>query len=104
MGWGRYFLLGDFGQQLDLSDQRQEIEQLRGELAARRMESPAAATDPAALQRENDELKLYLAAIFRLLAAKGVATPQEIRALVSSIDAEDGAGDGRFRGRILPEA
>jgi hypothetical protein len=32
MGWGRFLLLGDLGQQLDLSDQRREMRDLRAEL------------------------------------------------------------------------
>ena len=98
---GKVFLLGNFGQQLDLMDNKEEIDHLRTQLAARRQEAPPAASDLDTLQQENDELKLYLAAIFRLLAAKGLATPQELRSLVTAIDTEDGAGDGRFRGEVL---
>ena len=29
MGWGRYLLLGDLGQQLDLADQAEEIQRLK---------------------------------------------------------------------------
>jgi hypothetical protein len=32
MGWGRNLLLGDFGQQLDVSDQRRGMRDLRDEL------------------------------------------------------------------------
>ena len=32
MGWGRYLLLGNLGQQLDLSDQARDLEDLRAEL------------------------------------------------------------------------
>jgi hypothetical protein len=32
MGWGRFLLLGDLGQQLDLSEQRREMSDLRAEL------------------------------------------------------------------------
>lgn len=103
MGWGRFFLLGNLGQQLDLMDQKQEMDGLRLQLAAHRQGAPSAAPDLPSLQRENDELKLYLAALFRLLAAKGIASPAEIRALVTAVDTEDGAGDGRFRGEILPK-
>jgi ATP-dependent protease ClpP protease subunit len=32
MGWGRWFLLGDWGQQMDIQEQKQEIEELRQQL------------------------------------------------------------------------
>jgi hypothetical protein len=54
------------------------------------------------LQRENDELKLYLAAVIRLMLAKKVATTDEIKALVAAVDREDGMEDKKFTGPMLP--
>ena len=104
MGWGRYFLLGDFGQQLDLADHEAEIENLRRELRSSPMASSTVEQRLDMLQRESDELKLYLAAVLRLLVAKKVATADEIKAVVAAIDREDGVADNRFTGRMLPEA
>ena len=104
MGWGRYFLLGDFGQQLDLADHEAEIENLKRELRSRPMASSTVEQRLDMLQRESDELKLYLAAVLRLLVAKKVATADEIKAVVAAIDREDGVADKRFTGRMLPEA
>jgi len=56
------------------------------------------------LQRENDELKLYLAAVLRLLVAKKLATASEIKAVVAAVDREDGVEDKRFTGGMLPGA
>jgi hypothetical protein len=98
MGWGRYLLLGDFGQQLDLADQRDEIENLRDEL--RRSRSCSSARDVVQLQAENDELRLYLAAVVRLLTSKGIVSSEELRRLVDIIDAEDGKQDGRHTGSV----
>jgi len=53
-----------------------------------------------ALERENDELRLYVAAIVRLLVAKGVVTSEEMASLVQAIDAEDGSADGKYKGPI----
>ena len=53
------------------------------------------------LQRENDHLKLYIAAITRLLISKGVLDKEEIEKMVDIIDAEDGAMDGKARGEVL---
>jgi len=99
MGWGRFLLLGDLGQQLDLSDQRREMRDLRAELR-RTQRSQADATTLAELRAENDELRLYLTALMRLLATKGVVTREELEQIVAAIDAEDGESDGGRRGAV----
>ncbi len=100
MGWGRYLLLGDLGQQLDLSDQKAEVERLRDELQRSRLTSVGAEDKIVQLQAENDELRLYLAALVRLLTTKGVVTRDEIKQVVDVIDAQDGARDGRYKGKV----
>jgi hypothetical protein len=102
MGWGRYFLLGDLGQQLDLSDQREEIDRLRQEIEIQRSRSAGSGSTDAMrrLQAENDELRLYLAAVIRVLVSKRVVTQSEIRQIVEAIDAEDGTVDGKFTGNL----
>ena len=99
MGWGRFLLLGDLGQQLDLSDQRREMRDLRAELR-RTQGSQADATTLAELRAENDELRLYLTALMRLLATKGVVTREELEQIVAAIDAEEGESDGGRRGPV----
>jgi len=103
MGWGRYFLLGDLGQQMDLADHEAEIENLKRELRSRPKVSDAVEQRLDTLQREADELKLYLAAVLRLLVARKVATADEIKAVVAAVDREDGVADNRFTGRVLPD-
>lgn len=93
MGWGRFLLLGNLGQQLDLSDQQREMDDLRDELRRMRR-SDANTTTLAELRAENDELRLYLTALMRLLATKGVVTREELEQIV----AEDGESDGGLRG------
>ena len=100
MGWGRFLLLGNLGQQLDISDQRNEIEDLKEQLRRSRSSSPAASSDIARLQAENDELRLYLAALIRLLTAKGLVGREEIRQVVNAVDAEDGTRDGKYHGNV----
>lgn len=102
MGWLRYLLLGDLGQQLDLQDHADEIERLKESIASRPAISGSIDSRIDVLQRENDELKLYLAAIVRLLINKNVVTAAEIRSLASVIDRQDGDEDGKFEGPILP--
>jgi hypothetical protein len=103
MGWLRYFFLGDLGQQLDLSDHQAEIDNLKQQLQARQSTGASVEGRLRALQRENDELKLYLVAVLRLLINKNVATVAEIRALVDMIDREDGEADSKYEGEMLPK-
>ena len=101
MGWGRYFLLGDWGQQMDLADQKVELESLRDELRrSRGASSDSNRGDSERLQAENDELRLYLAAVVRLLISKGLVSQEEIRQVVDVVDIEDGTLDGRYEGRL----
>jgi hypothetical protein len=97
MGWGRWFLLGDIGQQMDLADQDRTIDELRQRLLDRHK---ALTHRMDELAKENDELKLYVAALLRLLIAKQVATREEVRALVEAVDREDGARDQRYMGEL----
>ena len=101
MGWGRMLLLGNLGQQLDIEEQRQEIQALRRRVRA---ESGAAARDIEVrldiLERQSDEMKLYLAALVRYLASKGQIDLHEFAKLVEEVDAEDGSTDGRYQGNL----
>ena len=75
MGWGRMLLLGNWGQQMDIEDQRKELEALRHQLAGQRHSTDTGGL--IALERENAELRLYVAAIVRYLVAKGSIDPSE---------------------------
>lgn len=101
MGWGRMLLLGDFGQQMDLEDQRRDIERLKRRLQAQ----PTYAVEPAELPRltaEVNELKLYIATIFRALVSKNIVTHDELRELIEAVDLEDGKVDRAFHGDVNP--
>src|SRR5262245_9614766 len=102
MGWGRMFLLGDIGQQMDLGDLEQEIARLKDRLKASRARDEESDREIERLAAENDELRLYVAAILRVLVSKGVVSGNELGELIRSIDAEDGASDKAYRGRIDP--
>lgn len=101
MGWGRMLLLGNVGQQLDIEDQRREMQELRNRLRA---DAGQATQDfelrLGKLERQSDEMKLYLAALVRYLAAKGQIDLHEFAKLVDEVDAEDGAADGRYQGKL----
>jgi hypothetical protein len=103
MGWGRMFLLGNWGQQMDIEDQKQEIDSLKERLEARdRMRDTSTLQARIAhLETENGELRLYLASLVRYLGHKGILQPGEFRTLVDSIDAEDGSTDGSYQVKIV---
>jgi cell division septum initiation protein DivIVA len=100
MGWGRFFLLGNIGQQLDIQDQRAEIDDLRDELQRSRARPAGSPAEIVALQAENDELRLYLAAVVRLLISKGLVSREEMKQVVDAVDAEDGVRDGKYGGKV----
>lgn len=101
MGWGRMFLLGNIGQQLDIRDVTTQIEELQTGLGIERALGEKSDELLGRLKRENDELKLYLAALVRLLTSKGAVTADEVKAMVDAIDREDGSADGRLSGTII---
>jgi hypothetical protein len=94
-------LLGNLGQQLDIEDQRREIQELRSRVRSEsRGGSQSVELRLDALERQSDETRLYLAALVRYLAAKGQIDRCEFEKLVDEIDAEDGAADGRYEGEL----
>jgi hypothetical protein len=101
MGWGRMLLLGNLGQQLDIEDQRQEIQELRSRVQS---ESRGATRSLElrldTLERQTDEVRLYMAVIVRYLAAKGQINPREFEKLIDEVDAADGTADGRYKGPL----
>lgn len=53
------------------------------------------------LARENSELRLYLAAIIRLLIGKKMINRDELSKIVAIVDQADGEADGQFKGKIV---
>lgn len=87
MGWGRMLLLGNVGQQMDISDLNRYIQQATAELNQNKKLDQRQAAEIAELQAENRELKLYTLGLVRLLRAKGLVTDDEIQQLVQAVDA-----------------
>jgi cell division septum initiation protein DivIVA len=103
MGWGRMLLLGNWGQQMDIEDQKLEIEDLK-----RQINSSAGAADNVALEnrialleKENGELRLYLASLIKYLGHRGILRQKEFETLVETIDEEDGDADSSYKGDIM---
>ncbi len=86
MGWGRMMLLGNVGQQLDIGDLENAIEQMRGDVADKEQVDRAQGQDIEQLKQENHDLKLYLATLIRLLVSKGVLKQEEVDTTVAAIE------------------
>lgn len=101
MGWGRTLLLGDIGNRLDIGDTESDIAHLRREITGSLLKDMSQDQKIEALLAENEELKLYLASLVRLLTTKGTISQEELRSMVEAIDAEDGSSDGKYDGDIV---
>ena len=96
MGWGRMLLLGNVGQQLDISDTQAYQESLRNCLTTAVASlnnnlkvDEAQGVQIERLQKENSELKLYVTGVVHLLVSKNLISEAEIDRMVSIVD---GAG------------
>jgi hypothetical protein len=94
-------LLGDVGNRLDIEDCEQDIRILKESLMEIHHEGQNIDSELLAARRENDQLKLYIAAVIRLLTSKGILSAEEVKRMVDIIDGEDGAMDGKARNGIL---
>lgn len=102
MGWGRMLLLGNWGQQMDIEEQRGQINDLQDEIS--RLRAAGGERDLSErinrLESEIDELRMYVAALIRYLGQKGLMDKAEFSKLVDVIDREDGTAGGGYRGPI----
>jgi len=101
MGWGRWLLLGDLGQQLDLNDRAAQIQRLEERLRTARNRDAAVTDELRRLTTENGQIKLYLATIFRLLLEKNLVDRRELEEVIQAVDLEDGTADGQHSGDVL---
>ena len=86
MGWGRMLFLGNVGQQLDIGDVENAVTEMQSAFLENQQVDLKQQRSIAELQRENQELKLYLATVVRLLVSKGVLKPEEVEATVNAIE------------------
>jgi hypothetical protein len=89
MGWGRMMLLGNVGQQLDIGELESAVTEMQNAVLDNQRTDLDQARSIAALRRENQELKLCLATVVRLLVAKGVLQPAEVETIVRAIEPEN---------------
>ncbi len=93
MGWGRMLLLGNFGQQMDIEESKEDVAALRRALGdQRQIDYKLLASDKeqerqiAALQLENEALQMCVATLAKLLRDKGVVSDAEMEKIASLID------------------
>ena len=86
MGWGRMMLLGNVGQQLDIQDLENAINQMQADVAQAQNLERTEEQSLDELRSENHELKLYLATLVKLLVVKGVIRQEEVDTAVQAIE------------------
>lgn len=86
MGWGRMLLMGNVGQQLDIGDVENAVNEMQSAFLENQQVDLKQERSITELRRENQELKLYLATVVRLLVSKGVLKPEEVEATVNAVE------------------
>lgn len=94
MGWMRTILLGDIGNRLDIGDTEEDIRRVRAALRKNRRLDASQEERIELLEKENEQLELLIGALARMLAARGVLDPEELRPFVEAIEAESGEQPG----------
>lgn len=100
MSWIRQLLVGEWGEPVSPQEYEYQLSKRRSELRQMRRRSAGTGSPLERLQDENDELKLYVAALTRILVSKNIATSEEIEAIAYAIDKEDGKVDGKAGGPL----
>lgn len=95
--------LGNWEQQPDISHQRNAFDSLRREMKHRAVSrgNTDLGQPVAGLEKENDDLRLYLASLVRYLGNKGTLQKEEFCSIIDVVDAEDGTADSRHKGNIM---
>lgn len=88
MGWGRTLFLGDIGNRLDIEDTERDIKRLHQKISNKSRVDQQQEERLQELELENDQMKLYLASLIRLLVSKGTLSQHELHAFVDIIDEE----------------
>lgn len=89
MGWGRMFLLGNVGQQMDIEEVKDYLNEAISEINKNQEVDLEQAAEIKKLKKENQELKLYTLGLVRMLVSKGILSELELESLVSAIDSHE---------------
>jgi hypothetical protein len=86
LGWARWLLLGDLGQQLDLGDAHNALERLRRSSSSASFRAIQNDEQIRELADRNEQLTLCLIMLVRLMIAKGAIVPAEVQELLAVLD------------------
>lgn len=95
MGWGRFLLLGNLGQQLDIQDREREMSDLRSRVDSQWSQDMNQDAQIETLHAEVRELKLYSASLLKLLGSKGIISQSEVAEMVRLVDDDPSSQSGR---------
>ncbi len=101
MGWAHALLLEGVDSLLSIRDQARQLRDQQSEDLTESMTKEVLATQVRKLTLDNAELRLYMAAVVRLLIHKNVLSRDEVKEVIDMIDASDGQADGNYDGQIL---
>ncbi|HYE21344.1 MAG TPA: hypothetical protein VEA69_23055 [Tepidisphaeraceae bacterium] len=85
MGWGRFFFLGDFGQQMDIQEQRDAIDRVRRSIGARGNRDQEQDARIEQLERELGLLKLYVGSLCQVMAHRGSVTAEDLGRIAEAV-------------------
>jgi hypothetical protein len=89
MGWGRWLLLGDLGQQLDIEELREHVEQIKSKHESTTWDVHKIKE----VAHDLIELQLRHGLLVRLLIAKGLVSAEEYAGLISAARSKLGKGE-----------
>jgi hypothetical protein len=85
MGWMRTLFMGDIGQNLEIENIQERLDEMRHE---REGAGGSQKKQIETLQEEVHELRVRLAVLMKLLVAKNVLTAEEIAAMIAALEPE----------------
>ena len=97
MGWGRMFLLGNIGQQLDIEDVKDYLNKAITEINKTQELDLEQGAEIERLKKENQELKLYTLGLVRLLSSKGIISESELSGMVAAIDNRNSGNSNHWK-------
>lgn len=86
MGWLRTIFLGDIGNRLDIQGTEDSIHQLREELRESRYGARSLEERVAQLERDNEQVELFVSVLLKRLRTKGVLTTGEIQEMARIVE------------------
>ena len=86
MGWMHTLFQGDIGQNLEIEELQERLNQMRDEKTTA---SWTQEKQIKALREETHELRVRLAVLIKLLVAKKLLTAQEIASMIAALEPED---------------